>query len=660
MKKSLLCLTIILAMILCISVPVFSAKMITTELITEINDIQYGNGVFPTEGAYSQYKGWATNYAPDAYGNNWITQKSDGTLVFNSSGIGKNKNASLQHLIDSSALSKDDKIILSFDVVFKDLNNADKVYFSISLNGDEAIPFSYEAYDGYPIICASKKGAWAFSADKAIYPLKSMINDYSLKHNFRFEYMWNESAGKYDLVYKSSPNVGWTNLSGSIPATAFTGTTLASLPESVELDLTCISDTTPSAGDVVEISNFSLTSERKVYEYDKMFFSDASYTEPINLFSETVSDRTYSFVKNDSGLDQYAQITDADVLAGAKWHTNDNGSASEKTFIPEGGWMMVRPFQQANNQNYAYVQYNRACPKLVKCFTPITDGSEFVVKSSVLPLKTSLPKDLGGGVISDMPIGFNVQLRLTNDEWNGQGNRNGDSSSVFNIFSYGINQEERSLAAVAGINQTAVNVGAVIDENSNFAAKTSLSYDIPLHGKEIYVEAGFVPSGDNYLVTVTCTDTKGNVLLKNAQPVVIGKDVVADFNRFQISATFDNCVEMTEAQSVIRYFGVKDVSIYKVDSLSGLKSGDNTVYIPYKNVGDSFNAVAVAAVYDKDNNLVSADYRLLENITDKEGNIVFDVSISDVKNQYARYYVMDNFDNLTPLKQNQNILNPAE
>lgn len=378
-------------------------------------------------------------------------------------------------------------------------------------------------------------------------------------------------------------------------------------------------------------------------------FYEASLAEPKTLIDDVITEKQTAFLKNNSQYDQYAYITDADALAGIKWYTNDNGSASEKTFLAEDGWLTVRPFQQAGNQNYRYVQFNRACPKFVKCYTPVTDGSAFSVKSTIVPYKSTLPKDLGGGVTSSMPVGFNIQLRLTNDEWNNLSERSGDSTNVFNIFSYGINQEERSLAAVAGVNQTAVNVGAVNDASSNFAAKTVLSYDIPLHGKEIEVEAKFVPNGDNYYVTVTCTDKEGNVLLTNSTPVVLSKETVADYNRFQISATYDDCVEMTETQSAMRYFKIKDVSIATSAADNYLKEGENKIYIPFKKLsGDYFNASVVAAIYNGDEQETYVIKEVKE-CEEESGSVSLDITITDVENQCVRYFVFDSFETLEPI-----------
>ena len=663
MKKRLLSLVLALTLVLgTMVIPAFASKLVTTNLITSIDDIQFGDGSFPTDGNYASKSGWATNKTADAFGEGtqWLTKKEDGTLVFNTANIGNGQSASLQHLIDGSAIGKDEKIILSFDALFSDISDKNYVYFSVSFNGDEAIPLSYEAYDAFPVLCASKKGAWAFAANKDVYPLKAKINDTVSKYSFKFEYTWNESAQKYDLTYATTPkfDYGKIDLSGTIPATAFTGNTLSSPNlKSIELDLTCInSAVVPAAENIIEISNLSLTTEKTVYENDKMFFSDASYTNPSDIVNDNIAEKELVQLAIDTGKDQYANISDANVLAGEKWHTNDNNSTKERTFLVEGDWIMIRPFQTSGRQSFPYFYDRRVSPKLVRCFTPVTDGSQFEVKSIVMPLKTALPRDMGGGVISQMPIGFNVQLRLTNDEWNGQGNRVGDSSSVFNIFSYGINQEEKSLAAVAGTNQTALNVSSVNHDDANFAAKTSLSYDIDLHNKEINVVAKFIPVGDNYNVYVTCQDVKGNTLLENTEPVVVSKETVADYNRFQISATFDDCVEMSDAQATMRYFGIKDLAITKVDTTAGLKSGSNTIYIPYNNIGDKFNAVVVAAIYDKDDNLVKTEIELLNNVTDKNGNVTFNLDITDSDNQYVKYFVFDNLDNLTPLKKNQKAL----
>ncbi len=374
--------------------------------------------------------------------------------------------------------------------------------------------------------------------------------------------------------------------------------------EAISLDRIYFSSGANSTGNraaAIQVKNLKMV--REVYEKPLLAFGDEIlYNNDGVRMDEDFTTWT--------GTSAIVTADNADYTRGAKWaYSNTKGNATQaSTFTIENNALKVCSGIKDNGVD-----------SLTKKFNPINAGDTLKITGILSVIR---PDDNSGQ---------NVALRI------GNGNHN------WSLLQLSNNGATQSLSA-AGMDTN--------EDNGYRASQIKQNFDLTnlkdswgkkgfefIAGKDINYSAELAPSEDGYTLTVSLGDyqvTPLSIALTTAE--------ATSLDRIYFTSGANST---SNRKAAIK---AKNLKVEAIGTKTGLENGENTLYLPVKNLnGENANFTVVAALCEADGTKKSFKIVPCENLTDYTKNLAVNMTVDNKDNQYVKIFVFDNMENIIPL-----------
>ena len=307
-----------------------------------------------------------------------------------------------------------------------------------------------------------------------------------------------------------------------------------------------------------------------------------------------------------TGTSAIVTADNADYIRGAKWaYSNTNGNDNMASiFTIENNALKVRSGIAG-----------KGVDRLTKKFTHISAGDTLKITGTFSVTK------------ADWDSGQNIALKIGNDKKNW---------SLLQLSNGGAQGRIQSVSA-AGADTPEDNGYRTIEQKFNLTNLTN-GFDT-IAGKDINYSAALTPSENGYTLTVTLGDYQIEPL-----SVALTTAEATSLDRIYFSSATLNDKNLKSA------IMAKKLKVEAIGTKAGLENGENTLYLPVKNLnGENANFTMVAALCEADGTKKSFKIVPCENLTDYTKNLAVNMTVEDKDNQYVKIFVFDNMENIIPL-----------
>lgn len=359
---------------------------------------------------------------------------------------------------------------------------------------------------------------------------------------------------------------------------------------------------TGTRADVFKVKTLKI--KREIYEKPVLEFGD-------NLLYSNSGVRAEEDFSTWSSTSDIATVSDKDYERGAKWaYSNTLGNdTKETTFVAEDNMLNV----------YTGITGN-GVDRLTKRFNPINAGDTLKITGTFKVQEM------------DYWAGHDVALKLGNGTHN---------YSLLQLYSGGFFKLGAATADTNEANGFSVN-SQMFSINDGFGTDP---FTI-IKNREFGYCAVLEPQGEEgYMLKIKIENISGlNDISVPELSMFLTTEEATSLDRMYFSSGANTTG--TKAAAI----QTKNLKIEVIGAKTALENGENTVYVPMKNLnGAKANFTLVAALCE--NSGVKKAFKIVDfsDVTDYIKNLPVNITVEDKDSQYVKVFVFDNMENITPL-----------
>ena len=372
--------------------------------------------------------------------------------------------------------------------------------------------------------------------------------------------------------------------------------------EATSLDRIYFSSGATSTGNraaAIQVKNLKMV--REVYEKPLLAFGD----EILYNNDGVRMDEDFTAWSNTSEI---VTADNADYTRGAKWsYSNTKGNDTHaSTFTIDNNALKICSGIKDNGID-----------NLTKKFNPINAGDTLKITGTF-----SLDKP-------DWYSGQNVALRIGNGNHNWSLLQLSNKDGIQSVSAAGADTPEdngyRTIVQKFDLTNLSDSWG---NKEFNVIAEKDINYSAEL-----------APSEDGYTLTVSLGNDKIAPL-----SVALTTEEATSLDRIYFTSGANST---SSRKAAIK---AKNLKVEAIGTKTGLENGENTLYLPVKNLnGENANFTVVAALCEADGTQKSFKIVPCENLTDYTKNLAVNMTVDNKDNQYVKIFVFDNMENIIPL-----------
>lgn len=338
------------------------------------------------------------------------------------------------------------------------------------------------------------------------------------------------------------------------------------------------------------------------------------------------------------GWDAWADPGPADVV-----------NEYKNCFVPENGYLWINSRPTIKSDGYQWFTH----AALVRAFSPAAKNETLSVSAKIRLAQSDQPK-----------VGASIRLAKSQSLKDNAQNHNDTITLLSYIYDNETNDNKDKygdLFFVGGIRDAFTCRRDEYNGNSQAAPETGKLYPFKLDGdaqnQELEVVLTAVPENPEsedsaYKVTTVLKNNAGTELIK-CEKTGVAADLISGLDCIELTSGSQKTVADIKAEPIM---GVKDIkiahgSLNMLDTPQAeLKSGPNSLYVPYINEsGNDCKAVLIAAVYDKESNILKQCVLVDCPSIGVSGALKADVDIADLKTEYVKLFIFDSLGSLRPV-----------